>query len=259
MRIISFEIPTFEMLNLPPVLGDIAMEKNGMVLVTGATGTGKSSTLTAMIDRINLTKEAHILTIEDPIEYLHKDKKGSINQREIGLDSLNFLTALRASLRQDPDVILIGEMRDPETISTAIKAAETGILVMSTLHTVDVSKTINRILDTYPSTQQQQVRYQLAANLRAVISQRLLPRLDGKGRIAALEIMRSTLGIQEAIIDPAKTASIKDLIEAGRDQYKTQSFDQHLAALFQQKLISRNTAVANSSSPADFERSLMYE
>ncbi|OGL46953.1 MAG: type IV pili twitching motility protein PilT [Candidatus Schekmanbacteria bacterium RBG_13_48_7] len=259
LRIVPFQIPSLESLGLPPVLENIAMEKNGLILVTGATGTGKSSTLTALIDKINSTKEAHILTIEDPIEYLHKDKKSSINQREIGMDSENFLSALRAALRQDPDVILIGEMRDTETIATAIKAAETGILVMSTLHTVDVAKTINRILDSFPPIQQQQVRFQLAANLRLVISQRLLPRLDGVGRVAAVEIMRSTMSIQEAIIEPEKTSSIKDLIEAGREQYNMQSFDQHLAVLYQNKIISRKTAVAHSSNPADFERSLMYE
>jgi twitching motility protein PilT len=207
---------------------------------------------------VNQSRKAHILTIEDPIEYVHPDGTCSVNQREIGTDSESFPTALRAGLRQDPDIILVGEMRDTETISIAIKAAETGHLVFSTLHTVDAPKTINRIIDTFPANQQMQVRLQLAANLKAVISQRLLPTVDGK-RVPAVEVMRWTTTIEDYILNPEKTSMIKDAIAAGRSQYGMQTFDQHLMELYQKGTITVETAIGAASSPSDFQRALTYE
>lgn len=259
LRVIPAEIPTIQNLKLPPVLKEICMEERGMILITGITGSGKSSTLAAMVRYINENRRSHILTIEDPIEFIHNDILSSINQREIGRDTDSFATALKKSLRQDPDIILVGEMRDRETIEIALKAAETGHLVLSTLHTVDASKTISRIIDVFPVDQHVQIRYLLAANLKAVISQRLLPLTSRKGRIPALEIMRSTESIRNDIVDPKKTASIKDLIEKGHDIYKTQSFDQHLSVLFKKGLITREVALSASSNPADFERALSFE
>ena len=259
LRVIPREIPTVESLGLPPVLKEIAMEERGMVLVTGITGSGKSSTLAAMINHINHNRKGHILTIEDPIEYIYEDNQCTINQREIGPDADSFADALRGGLRQDPDVILVGEMRDRETIEIALKASETGHMVFSTLHTVDAAKTVNRIIDSFPGEQQQQVRYQLSANLKAVISQRLLRRQDEKGRVPAVEIMRSTGTIRACIEEAEKTAGIRDAIEAGRDQYQMQSFDQHLTRLYRDEAVSLETAKAASSNPADFERALQFE
>jgi len=259
LRVIPPEIPTLDSLRLPEVIKKICMEERGLVLVTGITGSGKTTTLAAMVQYINENRRSHILTIEDPIEFIHEDKFSSINQREIGKDTETFALALKKALRQDPDIILVGEMRDFETIEIALKAAETGHLVLSTLHTIDAAKTINRIIDVFPAEQQMQVRYQTAANLQAVISQRLLPLADGKGRIPAVEIMRSTESIRNAIEDPEKTGLIKDLIEKGRDVYQTQSFDQHMSRLFQQGLITREVAIAASSNAADFERALAFE
>jgi len=258
LRVIANRIPTVQELYLPPVLETIAMEERGLVLVTGATGSGKSSTLAAMIGHINQHRKAHVLTIEDPIEYIHEDRCCEINQREVGSDSESFAKALRSALRQDPDIILVGEMRDAETISIAIKAAETGHLVFSTLHTVDAPKTINRIIDTFPAEQQRQVRLQLSANLRAVISQRLLPTLDG-GRVPAVEILRWTTTIEECILHPEKTGLIKDAIKAGGDRYGMQTFDQHLMRLYQEKRISLEVAMAAATSPSDFQRALTFE
>ena len=258
LRVISLTIPTLDELGLPAVVGEIALEERGLVLVTGPTGSGKSSTLAAMIDHVNLTKKVHIITIEDPIEYIHQDKQCSINQREIGHDTESFGSALRAALRQDPDIILVGEMRDVETIAIAIKAAETGHLVFSTLHTVDAAKTINRIIDTFPPEQQLQLRLQLSGNLKAVISQRLLPRIDG-GRVAALEIMRGTSTVQEYIADPEKTSSLRDVIAIGRDQYGMQLFDQHLKDLVQGGVITMETALTAATSPGDFQRAMQFE
>jgi len=258
MRVISLTIPTLEELGLPAVVADIAMEERGLVLVTGPTGSGKSSTLAAMIGHVNAHKKIHVITIEDPIEYIHADNRSSINQREVGHDTDTFSTALRAALRQDPDVILVGEMRDVETISIAVKAAETGHMVFSTLHTVDAAKTINRIIDTFPSEQQMQLRLQLAANLKAVVSQRLLPRIDG-GRVVAVEIMRSTSTVQEYIANPEKTSGLRDIIAIGREQYGMQLFDQHLKELYQAGVISLETAVSAASSPSDFQRALAFE
>jgi twitching motility protein PilT len=259
MRVIAREIPTVDSLGLPPVLKDIALEKRGLVLVTGITGSGKSSTLAAMVRHINENRRAHILTVEDPIEFLHEDKLSSINQREVGSDTASFAEALKKGLRQDPDVIMVGEMRDFETVDIALKASETGHLVLSTLHTVDAAKTINRILDVFPPEQHMQVRQQLAANLKGIISQRLVPTKDGKRRVAALEVLRSTATIRSYIVEPEKTSLIKDVIEKGREVYQTQSFDQHLVQLFQKGVISRETAIENSSNPADFERALQFD
>ncbi|MFC1851355.1 type IV pilus twitching motility protein PilT [candidate division CSSED10-310 bacterium] len=259
LRVIPPEIPTIESLGLPEVLKEICQEERGMVLVTGVTGSGKSSTLAAMVRQINEKRRAHILTIEDPIEFVHEDNLSSINQREVGTDTDTFATALKKALRQDPDIILVGEMRDLETIEIAMKAAETGHLLLSTLHTTDVSKTINRIIDVFPSAQHVQVRYQLSANLQAIISQRLLPLKDGRGRIAAVEVMRSTESIKAAIEDPTKTAEIKDFIRQGQDVYHTQTFDQHLTQLFQSGKITREVAIAASTNPADFERAMAFE
>lgn len=259
MRKIPLEVPTLDALGLPEVIKKLAMEERGMVLVTGITGSGKSSTLAGMITHINNNKRVHILTIEDPVEFLYSDKMAAINQREVGLDTNSFSTALRAALRQDPDVILVGEMRDVETISIAIKAAETGHLVFSTLHTLDATETINRIIDSFPPHQQTQVRYQLAATLKGIISQRLLSRRDGRGRIAAVEVMVSTELIKEYIVDHEKTLKIKDAIEGGKAQYGMQSFDQHLTELYKGNFISLETAVAAAASPADFQRALTFQ
>ncbi|MBN2384325.1 PilT/PilU family type 4a pilus ATPase [bacterium] len=259
LRVIPAEVPTLDSLGLPEVLKPISLEERGLVLVTGITGSGKTTTLAAMVRHINENRRAHILTIEDPIEFIHVDKLSSINQREIGKDTDTFALALKKALRQDPDIILVGEMRDLETIEIALKAAETGHLVLSTLHTIDAAKTINRIIDVFPAEQHMQVRYQLSANLQAIISQRLLPLSNGKGRISAMEVLRSTESIRNAIEDPTKTGNIKDLIEKGRDVYQTQSFDQHLSRLFQQGKITREAAIAASSNAADFERALAFE
>jgi twitching motility protein PilT len=259
LRVIPVSIPSFDDLNLPEVLKQIAVEPRGLVLVTGITGSGKSTTLAAMIDHINGSISKHILTVEDPIEFLHTDKRSSINQREIGTDSEDFASALRAGLRQDPDIILVGEIRDVPTVNTAIKAAETGHVVFSTLHTVDAMSTINRILDMYPAEQNQQLRIQLAANLKATISQRLVTCTDGRTVVPVVEVMRVTSTIREYIEKPENTHKIKDAIEAGRSQYAMQTFDQHLTELYQRKLIDLDTAMAAASSPSDFQRSLHFE
>ncbi len=259
LRIIPSKVPTLESLQLPSVLSKIAGEERGLILLTGATGSGKSSTLAAMIDHINRTENVHILTIEDPIEFLHTNQKASISQREIGSDTPDFNTALRAALRQDPDVILVGEMRDTETIDIALKAAETGHLVLSTVHTTDASKTIGRLVSVFPADEQAMVRARLADNLKATISQRLLPKSDGKGRVVALEIMVQTKTIQEYLRDPDKTGGIKDVIEKGREHYGMQSFDQHLTDLYRAGLITLDVAQAAASNPADFQRALNFE
>jgi twitching motility protein PilT len=257
LRTIPFEVPTLESLGLPPVLKDIAMEERGLVLITGVTGSGKSSTLAAMVNYINGQKRSHILTIEDPIEFFHRNQKSSISQREIGLDTQDFNGALRAALRQDPDIILVGEMRDTETIDIALKATETGHLVFSTVHTTDASKTIGRLISVFPSDEQNMVRIRLAENLKATVSQRLLPRKTGKGRVAALEILRMTKTIEEFIKDPLKTHEIKDAIEAGRDTYGTQSFDQGMMDLFTSGVIDFETARSAATNPSDFERTVL--
>ena len=252
LRVIPIKIQSISDLNLPPVLEQMALESRGLVLVTGTTGSGKSSTLAAMIDHINSNRSGHIITIEDPIEFLHRDKQCLINQREIGVDTPSFSEALRSALRQDPDIILVGEMRDYETISTAILAAETGHLVMSTLHTLDATETINRIISVFPPFQQKQVRLQLAAVLKGILAQRLIPRADGKGRVPALEVCIATGTVRECIIDPDKTRRLTDVIGASISQYGMQTFDQSLMSLYKRGLITYEEALLWCTNPDDF-------
>jgi twitching motility protein PilT len=258
LRHIPFTTPSFQQLGLPDVMEAITMEERGLVLVAGVTGSGKSSTLAAMVAHLNLTKALKIVTIEDPIEFLHKDGQCVIIQRELGGDTASFGAALRAALRQDPDVILVGEMRDQETIDIALKAAETGHLVFSTVHTTDAVKTISRLVSVFQPEEQQSIRIRLAENLKAVVSQRLLPRADGTGRVVAVEIMRQTATIEECIMDPGMISQIKDHIVEGRTQYGMQTFDQHLTELYRKELITLDVARAAASSPADFVRNLEF-
>ena len=251
-RAISFNIPTMDALNLPPVLRKIAMEERGLILVTGTTGSGKSSTLAAMIDFINESRTANIITVEDPVEFLHRDKKSIISQREVGFDTVSFAAALKGALRQDPDVILVGEMRDLETIETALTAAETGHLVMSTLHTLDAAETVNRIISVFPPYHQRQVRMQLSAVLKGVISQRLVPKADGKGRVPAVEVMIGTARVKDCIDDKDKTKQIPDAISQGYTTYGMQTFDQSLMQLYSSKLITYEEALRQSTNPDDF-------
>ena len=238
MRLIPSRVPSLEALGLPPSVVGLCQESRGLVLVTGATGSGKSTTLAAMVDLINQTRSLHILTIEDPIEFVHEDKLAVVTQREVGFDTLAYGPGLRSALRQDPDVILIGEMRDLETIETALVAAETGHLVLATLHTLDAPETVNRIISVFPPHQQGQSRHQLARVLKAAVSQRLLPRADGQGRALAAEVMIATALIKDLIEDPAKTAQIPDAIVQGGSQYGMQSFDQAILQLCQQGLVT---------------------
>jgi twitching motility protein PilT len=256
LRVIPFEVPTFESLQLPAVLASVAAAERGMILVTGVTGSGKSSTMAAMIDCINRTQQKHIVTLENPIEFLHRDLSCSLTQREVGTDTESFRTGLRAALRQDPDVILIGEMRDPETIDTAMKAAETGHLLLSTLHTPDATTTIGRVIAMFPPQEQDVVRLRLGDALHAVISQRLLKRKDGHGRVAAVEVMIVTGTIRDLILDPKRTSEIKDFIAEGREQYGMQTFDQHLMDLVQDEKVDYEVALAHASNPSDFELQL---
>jgi twitching motility protein PilT len=251
-RVIPFGVKTIEQLHLPSVVESIAMEQRGLVLVTGTTGSGKSTTLAAMIDHINSNRTCHIMTIEDPIEFLIRDRRSIVNQREIGVDTQSFANSLRAALRQDPDVILVGEMRDFETIETAITAAETGHLVLSTLHTLDATETINRIISVFPPYQQKQVRLQLASILRAVISQRLVPRADGKGRVPAMEILVTTARVRECIADKDRTKELHDAISKGFTTYGMQSFDQSLMHLVKQELVTYDEALKHVTNPDDF-------
>lgn len=258
LRIIDAEIPTTEQLGLPSVVNKIASVHNGLVLVTGATGSGKSSTLAAMINYVNKTKPVHILTLEDPVEYIHQPIKARITQREIGEDTDDFAAALRSALRQDPDIILIGEMRDAETIGIALKAAETGHLVFGTVHTTDALNTVGRLISMFPPEEQDVVRARIADNLYATISQRLVKTIDGKGRVAAQEIMITSPGIKEAIADANKISEIYTYITKGKRGSGTQTFDQHLTDLFKEGKISQEEARANASSPEDFDRNLMF-
>jgi twitching motility protein PilT len=253
LRVIPTKIRTVEELNLPKVVETICEEQRGLVLVTGTTGSGKSTTLASMVDRINTTRSDHVITIEDPIEFLHRDKRSFINQREVEVDTANFSTALRAALRQDPDVILVGEMRDLETIATALLAAETGHLVFSTLHTLDATETIQRIIAVFPPPEQKQIRLQLAGTLKAVISQRLVRRVDDAGRVPAVEVMIATGYIRDCIINPEKTRMIHEAIAAGTSQYGMQTFDQSLYDLYQRNLISFEEALSRASNPDDFK------
>lgn len=253
LRIIPLEPMSIKELRLPEVLEMISLEQRGLVLCTGTTGSGKTTTLASMIDFINTQRTENIITIEDPIEYLHRDKKSTVCQREVGVDVKNFSRGLRAALREDPDVILVGEMRDKDTIETAIVAAETGHLVMSTLHTLDAVETINRIVSVFPPHSQKQVRFQLSSILKAVISMRLIPEKGGKGRVPAVEIMINTPYIQECIIKKEKTALIRDAIEAGVSQYGMQTFDQSIYYLYKNDLISFEQGLRYSSNPNDFK------
>src|SRR5688572_26038504 len=252
LRVIPFKIMSIKELLLPPVLEKIALEERGLVLVTGTTGSGKSTTLAAMIDHINANETNHIMTIEDPIEFLIRDKRSIVNQREVGVDTMSFSQALKSALRQDPDVILVGEMRDLETIETALTAAETGHLVMATLHTLDATETINRIISAFPPYQQKQVRLQLASILKAVVSQRLIPRADGKGRIAAVEVLKATARVRELIEDKDRTKEIPDAIAQGHQTYGMQTFDQSLMQLVRNGLVSYDEAHRQSTNPDDF-------
>ncbi len=251
-RQVPSKIVNFEDLMMPVVLQKIAGEQRGLILVTGTTGSGKSTTLAAMIDYINTSRTANIITIEDPIEFLHRDKRSIVNQREIGSDTFSFSEALRSSLRQDPDVILVGEMRDFETISTALTAAETGHLVLSTLHTLDAAETVNRIINVFPPYQHRQVRMQLASVIKGIISQRLVVRADGKGRVPAVEVLLGTLSVREAIIDDAKTRQIPSIIAAGITHYGMQTFDQSLLILYRKGYITYDEAMLTASNPDDF-------
>jgi twitching motility protein PilT len=251
-RVIPFGVKTIDQLFLPKIIEKIAQEQRGLVLVTGTTGSGKSTTLAAMIEYINTERTCHIMTIEDPIEFLVRDRRSIVNQREIGVDTHTFSAALRAALRQDPDVILLGEMRDFETIETAITAAETGHLVMSTLHTLDATETINRIISVFPPHQQKQVRLQLSTILKAVISQRLVPRADGKGRIPALEVLISTSFTRELIADKDRTKELPDAIAKGQTTYGMQTFDQSLMSHVKSGLVSYEEALKHVSNPDDF-------
>jgi twitching motility protein PilT len=252
MRVIPFKVPGAAELNLPAVIERISEAERGMVLVTGVTGSGKSSTLAAMIRHMNETMEKHIVTLEEPIEFLHRDVRSSVTQREVGVDTENFRMGLKAALRQDPDVIVLGELRDSETIDTALKAAETGHLLLSTLHTPDAQTTIMRIVSMFPPEEQEGVRLRVAESLYAVVSQRLLPRADGVGRAVACEIMIVTPTIRE-LIQQQRIGEIRDFIAEGREQYGMQTFDQNLADLVTEGVVSFDVALTASTRPADFE------
>ncbi len=253
MRLISLRISTIDELNLPGVLKKLSKLKNGLILITGPTGSGKSTTLAAMIEEINSSRSDHIVTIEDPLEFVHQDKQSIITQREIGHDTLSFANALRAALRQDPDVILIGEMRDMETVRTALSSAETGHLVLSTLHTVDAVETLNRIIEFFEPHQQLFIRKQLASVLRGVISQRIVPMASGTGRCVAAEILIGTRAVRDFIEQGKPFRDIVSLIQEGKDQYGMQTFDQALFDLWSQKKISTETALIYATSPKDLK------
>ncbi len=251
-RVIPYAVKTVEELGLPEVIRDLAEEERGLILLTGTTGSGKSTTLAAIIDHINETRASHIVTIEDPIEYLHKDRNSIINQREVGMDTASFSRAMRRVLRQDPDVILIGEMRDEETVRTALSAAETGHLVLSTVHTLDASESINRILDFFQPHEQGQARAMLAGTLKGVVSQRLVPTPDGTGRVAVCEILRVTGRAKDMITDPDQTDRLREVISEG-EYYGMQTFDQALLKHFQAGRVSMDDALRVATSPHDFK------
>lgn len=252
MRVIPGNVPAFESLSLPERVRELAKEQRGLVLVTGITGSGKSTTLASLVDVINRERPAHIVTIEDPIEYVFQEQRSVINQREVGLDTPSFESALRAALRQDPDVILLGELRDLATIQTAVHAAETGHLVFSTLHTMDAKETVARIIQMFPPHEQSAIRIQLAEILRAVVSQRLLPRADGRGMVPAVEVLIANARIRDLIRDPTRTHEVIDAIREGEHPYGMISFDQSLTELVRRDLITYEVALANATSPDDF-------
>lgn len=252
IRAVNTIVPSFEELHLPNVIRDLSMEKRGLICVTGTTGSGKSTTLAAMLEHMNETRVDNILTVEDPIEYIYRDKKCIISQREVGADTESFSSALRHALRQDPDIIMIGEIRDVETMSIALTAADTGHLVLTTLHTLNAVETISRIVSFFPPHQHQQIRLLLAGTLTAIVGQRLLQRHDMPGRVPALEILMSTAAVKEYLMDPEKTSSIPDLIEEGR-QYGMRTFDQSIMELYRSGRISFEEAMAQCSNPDDFD------
>ncbi len=251
-RRIPFSVPSFEELNLPAAIKDLAMSTRGLILVTGTVGSGKSTTLASMIQHINQTSRKSIITIEDPVEFLLRDDKSIISQREVGMDTLSFNEGLRHVLRQDPDVILIGEIRDMDTMKIALMAADTGHLVLSTLHTTDAAQTVNRTISFFPPHQHEEIRFMLASTLKAVISMRLLPAAAGKGRVPAIEIMVCTAAIRDYIIDPAKTPSIRTAIQEGVNQYGMQTFDQAIMRLYKQQTITLEDALKSCTNPAEF-------
>jgi len=257
LRIIPLDVKNIRQLLLPEVLEKIAFAQRGLVLVTGTTGSGKTTTLAAMLDYINTYRRENIITIEDPIEYLHKDKKSTISQREVGMDVTGFSRGLRACLREDPDVILVGEMRDLDTIDTALLAAETGHLVFSTLHTLDAPESINRVVSVFPPHHQRQIRLQLASILKAIISMRLIPRMDGQGRVPAVEVMISTPYIQECVADKERTGLIRDAVSQGVSQYGMQTFDQSIYQLYRDGYISFEQGMKYSSNPDNFKLRVM--
>ena len=253
LRVVPTRVSSLDELELPPVLKTTAEEKRGLILLTGTTGSGKSTTLAALVDHINHTRAAHIMTVEDPIEYLHQDDQSIISQREVDVDTRSFAHALRSALRQDPDVILVGEMRDLETVETGLTAAETGHLVMSTVHTLDATETINRLVAVFPTHQQRQIRLQLAGVLRAIVSQRLIPRIDRAGRSAAVEVMVNTPFVRDCIVDPARTHLIAGAIAAGTSQYGMQTFDQSIYGLYHLGRISYEAALRWATNPDEFK------
>jgi twitching motility protein PilT len=253
MRVIPFDVPTFDTLKLPAILTTIAASERGLVLVTGATGSGKSSTMAAIVNHINQTQQKHVVTLENPIEFLHRDINCSVTQREIGVDTDDFRAGLRAALRQDPDVVLIGELRDAETVDTAMKAAETGRLVISTLHTPDAVSTVSRVVSMFPVEEQEIARLRLADALQGVLSQRLLPRADGHGRVAAVEILICTGTVRDLIRDTNRTPELHDYIRDAHDQFGTQTFDQHLMELVSGEVVTYETALVAATNPRDFE------
>ncbi len=256
-RVVPFDVPPFESLNLPEVMRRVILENTkGFILVTGPTGSGKSTTLASLINIINKTRDSVIVTIEDPIEYLLRDEKSFIVQREVGIDTSSFARGLRAALREDPDVIMVGEIRDSETAQICLQAAETGHLVLSTLHTLDAKETINRLIGMFNLEVREQIRIQLAETLVAIFSQRLLPRADGKGVIPAVEVLINTASIKECILDPTKFDEIPTLMEKGKSVYGMQTFDQHLEELYRKGLIDYNTAILYANKPGDLELKL---
>jgi twitching motility protein PilT len=259
LRVIPIQIKDFTELNLPRVLHDIAMTRRGLVLVTGATGMGKSTTLAAMLQEVNRARKCKIITVEDPVEFIFTHEKSIITQREVGSDTESYAAALRAALRQDPDVIMMGEVRDAETVDTALKASETGHVVFSSIHTSDAVGTVRRILSFFPAEDQLQVRERLAENIQAVVSLRLLPNKKGSGRVPAVEVMRSTRTLRECLRDPARTVELPEHIAKGRDNLQMQTFDQHLLDLYRANKISLEVARAAASNPRDFETQLALE